>query len=350
MRVLLLGAGRIGRLHAEHLDDDGRVAQLLISDPHPGRGPAVAERLSRRASAAADAASAISSGIDAVVIATPSTQHYSQVLECLKAQIPVFCEKPMAISLDEVRHLKAMTGGTPLVVGFQRRFDDSYRRLAEECASARARGLHPTVYRLSSADHAPPPLAFLRQAGSLFHDLLLHDFDVLSFLNPSAVLSVTGRGSAAGLPEGSPGWGAAAAICELADGSLGVITGSRRSGGGYEVSAQASGAAGTFAIGTASVGAPAVILDRPGLPHSEPHRDFRDRFRDAYRREIRAFIDIVQGKPVEAPGVAEMERALVSVEAATASALSDRLHQMRVRDELAFDARLGWSASSNPND
>lgn len=343
MRVLLLGAGRIGSVHATHLAADSRVGRLLVCESHEGRRNAIVRVLGRATVAVGDLDHALAAGVDAAVVATPSELHFEQVSALLAAGVPTFCEKPLALNVAEARELGARAGAVPLVVGFQRRFDEAYRRLAETCAEARERGDPPTLYRLTSGDRTPPPIEFLERAGSLFHDMLIHDFDVLGFVCPAAPLGVTGAGSHAGLPDGAPGWGTATAVCRLDDGAIAVICGTRETGSGYEVSAQVTSRSGLIAIGTASAGSPARLLDAPAGSRQRPHADFIERFRDAFRRELVAFIDVVSGEPRSLPGVPEMVRALSLADAAADSAESAfesrHFHRARHPERVGLDGQ-----------
>jgi myo-inositol 2-dehydrogenase / D-chiro-inositol 1-dehydrogenase len=317
MRVLVLGVGRIGALHAAHLDADPRVECVLVVDPSADCVSAVLGSC-RRAEAGPSVEAALERGVDAAVVATPSEQHFDDVMRLLESEVPIFCEKPLALELDDVCAVEERARGRLLMVGFQRRFDDAYRRLREACADAREKGFAPTLYRLASGDTQPPPAEFLARAGSLFHDMLIHDFDVLGFISDAEPLSVAAHASPAGL-DVDIGWGTAAAVATLSDGSVAVFAGSRRTGSGYEVSCQVTSEAGTFGIGLAPDEAPYVHLDADG-DGSRPCADFLERFRTAYRRELSHFLDVVEGAPFEGAGPDDMLRALALADAAASSA------------------------------
>lgn len=322
MNVLVLGLGRIGSLHARHVADDPRVDRLLVVEPDPERRAWGLRVLGPSVEAVADLDAALGEDIHAAVVATPTDLHFAHASRLLDAGIATFCEKPLALSVTAVRELERRSAGiVPLMVGFQRRFDDGHRRLAEACAQVRERGSPPTLYRMATADRAAPTAAFLATAGSIFHDMLIHDFDVLGLLCPSPVVAVTARASPAALPVGSPGWGTAVVTCEMADGALAVLTGTRATGSGYEVSCQATSGAGVFGIGAASAGTPLCHLDAPAMG-GPAHRDFLDRFCDAYRRELVTFLGVACGDGAAVPGTAEMLRALTLAEAAVTSVLS----------------------------
>jgi myo-inositol 2-dehydrogenase / D-chiro-inositol 1-dehydrogenase len=316
MRVLVLGVGRIGALHAAHLDAEPRVDRVVVVDPSAERVAAVVGSC-RRAEAAPSVDGALERGVDAAVVATPSEQHFDDVTHLLEREVPTFCEKPLALSFDDVRTVEERARGSILMVGFQRRFDDAYRRLRDACADARERGFAPTLYRFASGDTQPPPPEFLARAGSLFHDMLIHDFDVLGFISDAQPLSVVAEASPAGL-DVEIGWGTAAAVATLSDGSVAVFAGSRRTGSGYEVSCQVTSEAGTFGIGLAPDEAPYEHLDADTA--ARPCSDFLERFRTAYRRELSHFLDVVEGAPLEGACPEDMLRALAPADSAESSA------------------------------
>ncbi len=324
MKVLVIGLGRIGALHAAHLGLDPRVERLLLLDPDHTRRESVCGSL-RRARPVPALEDALAAGIDAAVVAAPSETHFDYVARLLEADVAVFCEKPLALSCAEVASLGAKAGATPLMVGFQRRFDDAYRRLQEASLAARESGCPPTLYRLATGDPLPPPASYLAVAGSIFHDMLIHDFDLLSFMSPEPVVAVGARASAAALQDGAPGWGTAVAVCELADGSVALVAGSRHTGSGYEVTGQVTSPCGTFGIGMAVENAPYDHLDLARRTETCCWPSFLERFRVAYRRELAHFVDVVAGEPLEGAGATEMLRALALADAAERSASNSGL-------------------------
>jgi myo-inositol 2-dehydrogenase / D-chiro-inositol 1-dehydrogenase len=320
MKLLVIGAGRIGSLHAMHADQDPRVERLVIVEPDAGRRLALAAAGSRACFVDTPAA-ALELGVDAGIVASPSWLHYAHAAQLLAAGVPTFCEKPLALTLAEVDRLaKLARPPLTLMVGFQRRFDDAFRRLAEACAEARERGEPPTLYRLASGDRSPPPPDH-GPAGSLFHDMMIHDFDLLDLFS-AEVDSVTAHASARGLHPGSTGWGTATAVCQLDDGGLAILVGSRQTGSGYEVSSQVTCSSGIFCVGIAPARAPYEHLDDHVARAPARWRDFTDRFGAAYRRELTRFLDRVEGTQVTLPGPREMCAALRLADAAEASAQS----------------------------
>src|SRR5918994_5444917 len=133
MKVGLLGAGRIGALHAGLLAGDPRVDEILVGDADSRRAESVAAEVGGRSGTIEDI---LRSGPDAVVIATSTPAHAPLILASIEAGIPAFCEKPIALGLEEtVEVVDAVeSSDSKLQIGFQRRFDAGYseaKRLIE---------------------------------------------------------------------------------------------------------------------------------------------------------------------------------------------------------------------------
>jgi len=318
MRIGLVGIGRIGAVHAETLRGLGGVDELLVADAVPARARQVAG-----ATAVDSADELFASGLDAVVIAAPTSSHAELISAAASAGLPVFCEKPVAPDVESARAVLARVraAGVPLQIGFQRRFDPGFAALREAVLSGRLGWLH--TLRACTSDPAPPPASFVATSGGIFRDLCLHDFDAIRWVTGREVARV----HAAGSNRGEPFFGdagdvdTAAAILTLDDGTLAVCTATRYNGAGYDVRLEVSGSAGTLVAG---------LDDRaplsPSSPSSAPARarpylDFADRFRSAYAAELAAFLEVAAGR---APSPCTGEEALAAQLVAEAADRSRR--------------------------
>ncbi|MEV5576733.1 Gfo/Idh/MocA family oxidoreductase, partial [Spirillospora sp. NPDC052269] len=202
MRVGLAGAGRIGAAHAETLK--GLVDEVVIADADAGRAREVAAKLGARAAGGVE--ELFSSGLDAMVVATPTSTHSALVIKAVEAGLPVFVEKPLSADLDgTIQTLTALRGSdVPVQIGFQRRFDPGHVAAREAVASGRLGWVH--TVRSLTLDREPPPDDYIPNSGGLFRDCSVHDFDAVRF--------VTGRGGggggAAGAAPPPPGRGGGA--------------------------------------------------------------------------------------------------------------------------------------------
>jgi myo-inositol 2-dehydrogenase/D-chiro-inositol 1-dehydrogenase len=324
MRIALFGAGRIGPMHARTLVASAAVDGLSIMDVVPERATASARELG--VDAAATVAEALD-GADAVVITTSTDDHPMLIRAALARGLPTFCEKPLAASLADSITVRAdiEAAGVPFQLGFQRRFDPAYmeaRRLIES-------GAIGTVYLISLRSHDPAPASeqFIASCGGLFRDLSIHDVDMLRFLSGSEVNEVFAIGSAKGFPtfERYDDYANAVATLQLVDGTPVVLSAARHDPLGHDVRAEVFGSHDSVSVGLG----PRMPLRslEPGVPPpaGPPWHIFLDRWDDAYRDEMMAFVEVATGlrpSPCNAhDGVAAMRIA----EALTLSAREHRI-------------------------
>lgn len=323
MRIALLGAGRIGRLHARLLRDTPGIDEVLIADADPARAAEVAAETGVTATTAI--ADAIGSA-DATVIAAATSAHAELIRTAIGRGLPTFCEKPLAADLDDSILLAAEIegSGVPLQLGFQRRFDAAYRearRLVET-------GEIGTLYavRLAGHDPAPPHEAYIAQSGGIFRDFSIHDFDILRWLTGNEVEEVYADGGVRGFPVfGKYGdVDTAVATLRLTDGPFAVLTTSRHDPLGYDIRAELFGSKDSVAVGLG----PKMPLRsvEPGVPPPEgpAWRDFLARFESAYAAEFAAFVTVARGEAPSPCTAADGVAALRISEAATRS-----LHEHR---------------------
>ncbi len=338
MRVALIGAGRIGGLHAATLRDLPEVEALLIVDADAGLARSVAAAVG--ADAVGDVDVAFKADLDAVVIAAATAAHPELVHMALDARLPVFCEKPVASDVAGTREVvaHAAASGTPLHVGFQRRFDVGYRAVREAIRSGRLGWVH--TLRACTSDAAPPATSYLRGSGGIFRDCLVHDFDAIRWVTGREVMEVY----ATGANRGDPGIAetgdvdTAAVVLTLDDGTIATVTATRYNGAGYDVRLEACGSLDSVVAGlhdrTPLRRSETGWVDRNGTA-PEPYRTFLDRFRDAYVAELHAFTEMAAGRIASPCTAAEALEALLVAEAADLS----RRECRPVRVEEVRDAR-----------
>ena len=323
MRVGLLGAGRIGVLHAGLLAGDPRVDEILVGDADARRAESVAAEVGGRSGTIEDI---LRSGPDCVVIAASTPAHAPLILACVEAGIPVFCEKPIALGYDDtVEVVEAVeSSGAVLQIGFQRRFDAGYaeaRRLVES-------GELGTIYsvRLATHDPEPPPEEYIAGSGGIFRDLHIHDFDVLRWLTGAEAGEVYAAGGVRGFGFfGRHGdVDTSAALITMRDGSVAVLTGGRHDPLGYDVRAEVFGSRDSVAVGV-DARTPLRSVE-PGVPTSEKiaYPDFQNRFLDAYRAELEHFLSLARG---EAENPCTARDALEALKIALAADLSLAEHR-----------------------
>jgi myo-inositol 2-dehydrogenase / D-chiro-inositol 1-dehydrogenase len=294
MRIALLGAGRIGRLHGGLLTAENDV-EVVVADVDVARATETASAIGGRAAGTIDDAM---DGADAVIVATSTDSHAALVRAAIDRRLPVFCEKPLAFTLEETVALADLIDarGATVQVGFQRRFDPAYREARRLVES----GELGTVYlvRLIAHDHEVPSESYIPTSGGLFRDSSIHDFDALRWATGQEVVEVYATGSTHGLPvfERYDDIGIGAAILTLADGTLGVLSQTRHDPIGYDIRMEVVGSKDSVAVGLGrqtpirSLEPDAPVLADP------PWTTWLRRFEPAYREELRTFLRVARGE------------------------------------------------------
>ena len=187
MRVLVVGAGRMGAIRVEDLVADPRVDQVLIANRNESKARDLAATWGATALRWEQATDAVA---DAVVVAVGTDAHDHILGGVLPQGIPVLCEKPVALTLQETASAidLAQSSGSALQIGFQRRFDEAIRAVYDTIQS----GGIGTFYSMSMAsrDHTPSHKAFIPGSGGIFRDLHVHDFDLVRWLTGSEIETV----------------------------------------------------------------------------------------------------------------------------------------------------------------
>lgn len=290
--VGLIGAGRIGRLHAEviarRVDGLGLAA---VHDPQTEAAIAVA----------ADTGAAVAEGIDALIddpavgliaICSSTDSHADLIERAAASGKPVFCEKPVSLDLAETdRALAAVeAAGVPFMVGFNRRFDAAHGSVRTAVAEGRVGDVH--LVRISSRDPEPPPIEYVKASGGIFLDMMIHDFDMARFVTGSEVVEVFARGAVRIDPAIGEAGDVDTAVVMLthADRTITAIDNSRRAVYGFDQRVEAFGSAGV----SSSLNPPAhtgVTVTADGAEGPPLPWFFLDRYVPTYEAEWRAFRD-----------------------------------------------------------
>ncbi len=322
MKVTLLGAGRIGVMHARLLASLPGV-ELLVADVDTARATAVAAEVGGQAMPSVDAAIAAA---DALAIASSTDTHADLVRAGLARGIPMFCEKPLAKDLAGSIALatEIQAAGAILQLGFQRRFDPGYVEARRMIAS----GELGTVYlaRLAGHDPAPPAEAYIPTSGGLFRDFSVHDFDIIRWLLDAEVEEVYADGAVRGFPMFAR-YGdvdSAVATLRMSNGVLVAMTVSRHDPRGYDVRAELFGSKDSIAVGM-DAKLPLRSVE-PGVPAPAEAgwSGFIERFTPAYTAELITFADVAAGRIPSPCTAQDGVEALRIAEAATRSLAEHR--------------------------
>ncbi|MGH2408088.1 MAG: Gfo/Idh/MocA family protein [Candidatus Limnocylindrales bacterium] len=321
MNVALVGAGRIGRLHARLLSELPDVA-LTVSDVDAARAVEVAAAVGARA---LDLDAAIA-GAEALVIAAATDAHAPLIRRGIAAGLPTFCEKPLAADLESTIAIAAevAASGIPFQIGFQRRFDPGYAEARRMLSSGELGTLY--AFRLAGHDPAPPHEAYIPVSGGLFRDFSIHDFDVIRWLTGNEVVEVYAIGAVRGFPVFAKynDVDTAAVTLTMSDGAVGVMTVARHDPLGYDIRAELFGSQDSISVGLGPQ-TPMRSVE-PGVPPpaGPAWRDFLVRFESAYRLEFEAFALVARGEIATPCSAADGLAAIRIADAATRS-----LHEHR---------------------
>jgi myo-inositol 2-dehydrogenase/D-chiro-inositol 1-dehydrogenase len=306
LNVGLVGAGRIGRVHANNLAYHiPEVDLLAVSDVAAEAARGLAADL--RVPAAYEDHHAIldDENIAAVLICSSTDTHAQLIEEAAACGKHIFCEKPIALELHKIdRALAAVdAAGVKLQVGFNRRFDPNFRRVKEIVAAGQIGTPH--ILRITSRDPAPPPIAYVKVSGGIFLDMTIHDFDMARFLMGSPVEEVFAVGGVMVDPAIGEAGDIDTALVTLrfSSGAVGAIDNSRQAVYGYDQRVEVFGSGGCV---TADNDYPnsALVSDAGSVHRDLPLNFFMDRYVESYVAEMRAFVRcIVEDTPPPVTGL-----------------------------------------------
>lgn len=319
LKVGLLGAGRIGQVHARAIASHADSALAAVSDANAE----AAQGLAARHGAAARTTEAILAdpAIDAVLIATPTDTHAALIEAASAAGKAILCEKPVDLSLDRAIRCREAVGarGAQIMIGFNRRFDPSFAAL--KAAADRGEIGKTEMLAVTSFDPAPPPVSYVKASGGLFRDMMIHDFDMAMWIMGAAPETVTAVGAALVDPAiGAAGdVDTAVATLRFADGRLAVIRNSRRAAYGYDQRLELLGSEGLLQADNVLENT-VVRSTAAGVTGAKPTWFFLERYMPAYAAEWDAFVQAVRAGAAPPVTLQDGINALALAEAATRSA------------------------------
>lgn len=295
LTVGLIGAGRIGRVHAENLSYRIPEVQLVaVSDIFVEAAERLAADFQIRAAFKDHRRILDDDTVDAVVICSSTDTHAQMIQEAAEAGKQIFCEKPIALDLDRIDSALAAVerAGVKLQVGFNRRFDPNFRRVQQIVAAGEIGAPH--LLRITSRDPEPPPIQYVKVSGGIFLDMTIHDFDMARFLLGSEVEEIY----AAGAVLVDPKIGAAGDIdttiitLRFSNGALGAIDNSRKAVYGYDQRVEVFGSDGMVSVSNNTPDS-AVVSNAKGVHGTLPLFFFVERYTESYIAEMEAFVECV---------------------------------------------------------
>jgi myo-inositol 2-dehydrogenase/D-chiro-inositol 1-dehydrogenase len=323
LRIGLLGAGRIGRIHGANIAAHPRARLAAIADASPATAEALA---AATGSHVRDLDSIIEDrDIDAVVICTPTDLHAGLIERAARAGKAVFCEKPVDLDagrIHECLEVVAATGAI-LMVGFNRRFDPSFSALARRLRAGEIGAVE--IVTILSRDPAPPPAEHAAWSGGLFRDMMIHDLDMARFLLGEEPVEVHAVGACLVDPAiGVAGdVDTAAVLLKTASGRIAQISCSRRATYGYDQRIEAHGSKGMLRAGNVF---PTTVekANADGFSGDPVLPFFLERYAAAYKAELDAFLAAVAKGRDPSPSGEDGLRAQMLADAATKASQTGR--------------------------
>ena len=242
--------------------------------------------------------------IQAVLICSSTDTHAQIIKEAAAAGKHIFCEKPIDHDLQQIDEAIAAAGqaGVLLQIGFNRRFDASFRRLRDAVADNEIG--QPHLLHIISRDPAPPPIQYIKKSGGLFLDMTIHDLDLARFLIGHEVQEVYAAGGVRVDPAiGEAGdLDTAMILLKFTNGVIGNIDNSRQAIYGYDQRVELFGSGGSIQAGNHFSNS-ATIWGKKSVYRDPPFNFFLDRYVDSYLEELTQFVDaVLGGKPSPVDG------------------------------------------------
>ena len=326
-RLGLLGAGRIGKVHAKAISANAGARLVAVADAFPAAATALADHYGCEVRSIAAILAA--KDIDAVVICTPTDTHADLIEKFARAGKAIFCEKPIDLSLARVKACLKVVRDTKavLMVGFNRRFDPHFGAVRAAIDAGTIGAVE--MVTIISRDPGAPPADYITRSGGIFRDMTIHDFDMARFMLGEEISAVSAQASVLTDPNIAKlgDFDSVSVMLTTASGKHCTISNSRRATYGYDQRVEVHGSLGSVA---AENQRPVSIEVATAAGYTRPplHDFFMTRYTDAYAAEIAAFVAAVADKGAASPSGEDGLVALALAEAALKSVAEKRTVSM----------------------
>ena len=292
LKVGIVGAGRIGNVHAQSITYHIPEAEVaMVTDVRVDAAQALAEKYGIPAFSADYMDIVNNPEIDAVLVCSPTPTHADIAIASMRAGKHVFCEKPVDLTIEKIQKTAqvAKETGVKLQIGFNRRFDHNHGRV-QQLAAGGALG-HVELVKITSRDPEPPSPEYAASSGGLYIDMMIHDFDMAMFLAGCDVKEVYAMGTSLVDPRIGEAGDVDTAIVTLTfeNGALGVIDNSRRAAYGYDQRVEVFGSLG-MAAGENDGDTTVRLSTAAGVVSDKPQFFFLERYMASFIAEMKQFI------------------------------------------------------------
>ncbi|MDR2768888.1 MAG: inositol 2-dehydrogenase [Treponema sp.] len=319
LKIGIIGAGRIGKIHAENIARfipqaklEG-IADIRLSPEQESWAKGLGARIISK-----DPGDLFKdSSIEAVIICSSTDTHADMTIAAARSGKQIFCEKPVDLSVPKVKEALAAVqkAGVKLQIGFNRRFDHNFARIRRYTLAGEIGEVQ--IVKITSRDPEPPPPAYVAVSGGIFIDMMIHDFDMARFQAGSAVTEVYAAGAVLVDPEIGKAGDVDTALVTLKfeNGAIGVIDNSRKAVYGYDQRVEVFGSKGAAAAEN-DVPNTVRLSNAQGVSAEKPLYFFLERYKQAFIDEMIAFIDAVSSNTATAvsgeDGLEDMYAALAA--------------------------------------
>lgn len=319
IKIGIIGAGRIARVHTRAVAAHPNATLVVVSDPVEEAGTALAQEYGARWTASAEDVIA-DPEVDAVIICSPTPFHAEQILAAAKAGKPVLCEKPVAMDVETIDQLeKDLEGLDPVVmIGFNRRFDPSFAHIHDMVSDGTIGKVEQVT--IISRDPALPSLDYIATSGGIFKDMTIHDFDTARFFLGDITSIVAIGQHLDPIMKDTGDYDGVVITLTNAEGATATITNSRHCASGYDQRLEVFGDRGTLNADNIRPTTVRLSTDT-STDAQDPYLDFfLTRYEAAYSAELSEFLSAIESGRAPSPSIADGKKAQLLAEAAEESA------------------------------
>ena len=323
MKVGIIGAGRIGKVHAKNISMFVPEMEIkTIADPFMNEQTEAFAKSCGIPNTTKDANDILNDPeIDAVLICSSTDTHSKYIIEAAHAGKNIFCEKPIDYDLEKVHATinAAKEAGVKLQIGFCRRFDHNHRAVYDMVRDGKVGKVN--IIKISSRDPEPPPVSYVKVSGGIFYDMMIHDFDMVRYVTGSEAVEISAVGSCLVNPNlqeesGIPDVDTAVVTMKMANGCIAVINNSRQAVYGYDQRVEAFGSKGMASDANDLLNT-TTVLTKDGAHSEKPLWFFLERYNQAFINQVISFVDAINNDTQTAVGAIDGLRPVLMAKAAT---------------------------------
>jgi myo-inositol 2-dehydrogenase / D-chiro-inositol 1-dehydrogenase len=320
LKVAVAGLGRIGKIHLKNLSRNFPGLEVVAVMDVDDQLKSIAREFNVP-NFYTDFDKLLSvTGLNVVVICSPTDTHAEYVIKSARAGKHIFCEKPLDLSLEHIKEVLKVVddSGIKLMLGFNRRFDPEFKKIRQLITEGKVGD--PQIIKITSRDPGPPPIDYIKVSGGMFLDMTIHDFDMARYISGKQVKEVFAKGSVMIDPEiGKAGdIDTAVIILTFDDDSMAVIDNCRKAVYGYDQRLEVFGSKG-MALAENNFPNYHKLYNSSGVSGDLPLHFFLERYDASYNQEIKEFVEaLVSGGNMPVDG----QDGLISVAIGLAAKIS----------------------------